>query len=128
MQFDVFTTPLAQLAVDCIAVGVFDDAQLSSEAQALDRAAGGRLSRAVGRGDYALKVGETALLVDLPGLAAPRVLLVGQGPRDRLTRKSWRRALGQAAAAVARTQARSAAFALARPPARELDDYLAARS
>ena len=51
MQFDVWTKGLPTLAVDALAVGVFEDGELSEEARAVDAAAGGRLKSAVARGD-----------------------------------------------------------------------------
>ena len=36
MQFEIWTKALAELPVDCLAVAVHDDGELSSEARALD--------------------------------------------------------------------------------------------
>jgi hypothetical protein len=38
MEFGVWTKGLATLAVDCLVVGVFEEAELGSEARALDTA------------------------------------------------------------------------------------------
>lgn len=123
MQWDVWSKGLAQLAVDCVVVGVFDEPALASEARALDAAAGGRLKSLVARGDFSGRSGETLLLTEVTGVGAGRVLLVGLGPAKGYGRKAWRRACGTAVSALARTRIRSAAFGIDRPPARELDDY-----
>ncbi len=127
MQFDVFSKPLAQLQVDCLVVGIHlgsdDHAELGDDARLLDRASDGALAKLLGHGDFPGRAGETLLLPGLPRVKASRVLLVGQGTRASLTRRSWRKALQSAVAALARTQVRSAALALTRPPSRELDDY-----
>ncbi|MGB6451384.1 MAG: leucyl aminopeptidase [Steroidobacteraceae bacterium] len=128
MQFDVWSKGLAQLAVDCVVVGVFDEPQLGSEARALDSVAGGRLKSLLTRGDFSGRSGETLLLTDVPQVGAGRVLLVGLGPAKSFNRKAWRRAYGTAISALARTRIRSAAFGIDRPPARELDDYYFGRS
>jgi leucyl aminopeptidase len=128
MQFDLWSKGLATLDVECVAVGVFDEYELASEARALDAAAGGRIKALVARGDFAGRTGETLLLTDVAGVKAGRVLLVGQGVARGFTRKAWRRACGSAITALARTRIKSAAIGLERPPARELDDYYFGRA
>ena len=123
MQFDVISKPLAQLPVDCLIVGVHEEGELGDDARHLDRATDGALGRMLAHGDFPGRPGETLLLPGLPKLKATRVLLVGQGPRSAVTRRSWRKAVSAAIAAVARTQVRSAVLALSRPGGRELDDY-----
>ena len=122
MQFDVWSRAVADLSVECIAAGVFEDGKLGSQAAALDRATGGRIHGIVGRGDFSGKTGETLLLPEA-GLAARRVVLVGLGAERSYNRKGWRRACAAALTAVGRTRIRSVALAIERPPARELDDY-----
>ena len=36
MQFEIWTKALAELPIDCVAVGVHDDGELTTEARALD--------------------------------------------------------------------------------------------
>ena len=128
MEFGVWTKGLATLAVDCLVVGVFDEAELGGEARGIDAASGGRLQRLLGAGDFAGRSGETLLLTDMTGLAATRVLLVGLGTRAQHSRRSWRRAWGSAVGALARTRIGSVALAIDRPAARELDDYYLGRA
>ena len=73
MEFGVFTKGLASLAVDCLVVGVFEEAELGGEARAVDAATGGRLKKLLARGDFSGRAGETLLVSDLPGPRAPRV-------------------------------------------------------
>jgi leucyl aminopeptidase len=122
MQFDTWTQPLAELAVDCVAVGVHEDGELTSEAKALDLRTREKLSRLLKRGDFAGKPGETWLVTDLEGLRAERVLLVGLGLKNDLTRKAWRRALTASVAAATRTRITSLAIALPRPAVKALSD------
>ena len=70
MDFGVWTKGLAALKVDCLVVGVFDEAELSAEAASVDAACGGRLKKLLERGDFPGRAGETLLLADLPGLSA----------------------------------------------------------
>jgi leucyl aminopeptidase len=128
MDFGVWSKGLASLTVDCLVVGVFEEAGLSAEAASIDAACGGRLQKLIGRGDFSGRPGETLLLADLPGLTASRVLLVGLGTKKQLQRKTWRKAWSSAAAALLRTRIASCAVAISRPPARELDDYYFGRA
>ena len=126
MQFETWTKPLAELAVDCVAVGVFDDGELAAEARALDVRGREKLARLLKRGDFTAKTGET-WLIDYEGIRAERVLLVGLGAksassRDEISRKTWRRAVTAAISAATRTRITSLALALPRPATKLLSD------
>ena len=123
MDFGVWSKGLTALTVECLIVGVFEEAELSAEAASVDAACGGRLKKLLERGDFPGRAGETLLLADLPGLSASRVLLTGLGVKKQFNRKAWRKAWATAAAALLRTRIASCAVAIARPVARELDDY-----
>jgi leucyl aminopeptidase len=130
MQFETWTKGLADLAIDCVTVGVFEDGELTPEAKALDQRCGQKLTRLLKRGDFTAKPGESWLVADLEGLAAERVLLVGLGPqiqnkdqgKDTFTRRAWRRAVVTAISAATRTRITALALALPRPSARLLSD------
>jgi leucyl aminopeptidase len=122
MQFDVWSKALPDLAVDCIAAGVFEDGKLGTETAALDKATGGRIKGVISRGDFSGRSGETLLLSEA-GLKATRVILVGLGAERSYNRKVWRRACVAALSAAARTRIRSIALGIERPAAKDLDDY-----
>jgi leucyl aminopeptidase len=122
MQFEIWTKGLAELSIDCIAVGVHEDGDLAAEAKALDLHCREKLSRLVKRGDFTAKAGETWLVTDLDGIRAERVLLVGIGGKSELTRKAWRRAVGAAITAATRTRISALALALPRPTPKLLPD------
>jgi leucyl aminopeptidase len=128
MEFGVWTKGLATLAVECLVLGVFEEAELGAEARSVDAACGGRLKRLLARGDFAGRSGETLLIADLPGISASHVLLTGLGPKKQLTRKSWRKAWAAALSALSRTRIGSCAVALDRPDAKQLDDYYLGRA
>ena len=96
MQFEIWTKALAELPVDCLAVAVHDDGELSAEARALDLRCREKLSRLLKRGDFSAKAGETWLVTDLEGLRAERVLLVGLGPKGPFRMKDSRARPGAA--------------------------------
>jgi leucyl aminopeptidase len=128
MEFGVWSKGLAALAVDCLVLGVFEEAELGGEARSVDTACGGRLQKLLQRGDFIGRPGDTLLVGDLPGIAAAHVLLTGLGTKKQFQRKSWRKAWSVAAAALVRTRIRSCAVALERPEARQLDDYYLGRA
>jgi len=128
MRFEAFSRKAAQQRSDCLVIGVFERAELGPEALAVDRAMRGRVRALLARGDFSGRAGETLLLAEPTGLKSARLLLVGLGGKPQYQRRAWRRALGQAIAALARTRVVSAALALERPAARELDDYYFGRA
>lgn len=123
MQFEAWIKGLATLNVDCIVLGVFEGGELGEEGLSIDSATGTYLKKLLTRGDFFGRVGETLLLLELPGIMASRALLTGLGSRKSFSRKSWRRSLGHAITAVSKTRITSIAVAMERPPAKELDDY-----
>jgi len=96
-----------------VVVGVFAGGRLSPAAQALDRASKRRLSTVVKRGDLAAKAGATLLLHDVPGIAAPRVLLVSLGHAEQFGDKAYRDALAGTVLALGGLGTPSAAVTLA---------------
>ena len=84
----------------CVVVGVFAGKRLSPAAQSIDTASGGRLGRLVERGDITGKAGQTALLHDLDGVTAPRVLVVGLGEADKFGASAYLKAVAEAVRAL----------------------------
>ena len=79
LEFTLNRDPAATAQTDCVVVGVFSDHSLAPSAKAIDEASGGRLTALVARGDLSGKTGKTALLHDLSGVSAVRVLVIGLG-------------------------------------------------
>src|ERR1700733_11405468 len=92
MHFDIWTTGITTLTVECLILGVFEEGELTEEARAVDAASGGRIAALLGRGDLSGKIGETLLVTDLTGTKATRALLTGLGPKKNFSRRAWRRA------------------------------------
>ncbi|WP_240095758.1 leucyl aminopeptidase [Thermomonas flagellata] len=112
LQFALNPTPAASAAVDCVVVGAYADGRLTPAGQQLDAACGGRLAALVARGDVSGKTGKTALLLDLPGIAAPRVLVVGLGEAAKFAVPQYLKAVGDAARALRSGPVRSALLTL----------------
>ena len=112
LQFTLNHAAPASASFDCIVVGAFSDKSLSPSAQALDAVSGGRIAALVERGDVGGKTGNTALLHDLPGVAAPRVLVIGLGDVAKFGVPQYLKAVGDAARALKTGATRSALFTL----------------
>jgi leucyl aminopeptidase len=93
------SAPATQKAA-CVVVAVYEQNKLSAAAQALDGACKGAITRAMKRGDASGKAGNCFMLVELPNVAAPRVLLVGLGEAGKTTVKSLRSAAAAATKAL----------------------------
>jgi leucyl aminopeptidase len=100
------------LKTGCVAVGVYSGGALSAAAQKLDRASKGRIAEVLERDDFQAKPGSTLMLYGLPGVAAPRVLLVGCGMSGRMSAKDYREAVRAAVRAAADTGIAEAALYL----------------
>ncbi|HZV38679.1 MAG TPA: leucyl aminopeptidase [Pseudoxanthomonas sp.] len=99
-------------AFDCIVVGAFADKSLTPAGQAIDAASGGRLTALLERGDISGKTGKTALMPDLSGVAAPRVLVIGLGDAAKFAVPQYLKAVGDAARTLKIGPSASALFTL----------------
>ncbi len=128
MRFEASSRAAAQLRSDCLVLGAFERGELGTSATTIDRAQRGRIRALLSRGDFSGRAGESWLITDTTGIASPRLLLVGLGPKGQYNRRAWRRALPSAITALTRTRIRSATIALERPAERELDDFYYGRA
>ena len=112
LEFALNATAPAAATVDCVVVGAFGDGSLTPAALALDAASGGRIAALVESGDVSGKTGRTALLHDLAGVAAPRVLVIGLGEAGKFGVAQYIKAVGDAARTLKGGPAKSALFTL----------------
>ncbi|WP_119717267.1 leucyl aminopeptidase [Cognatilysobacter tabacisoli] len=97
LEFDLNHAAPATTAADCVVIGAYADGTLTAAGQALDAASGGRIAALLERGDAGGKTGKTALLHDLPGVTAPRVLVVGLGDAAKFGVAQYLKAVADAA-------------------------------
>ena len=113
LEFTLNTEAPATVATDCVVVGAWADGSLTPAAQAIDTASGGRLKALLARGDLSGKTGRTAMLHDLAGVTAARVLVVGLGePGRKFGTAQYLKAVGDAARALKTGPVASALFTL----------------
>ncbi len=112
LEFSLNHEPPTALPTDCVVVGVFADGALEGAAQALDAASGGKLAALAQRGDLSGKPGKTTLLLDLPGVTAPRVLAIGLGERAKFGVSAYLKAVADAVRALQDGSVKSVALTL----------------
>jgi len=100
LEFDLNRDAPAAVITDCVVVGAYADNTLTASGSALDDASGGRIAALLERGDASGKTGKTTMLHDLPGIAAPRVLVVGLGETGKFGVPQYLKATGDAARAL----------------------------
>ncbi|CAN5701874.1 leucyl aminopeptidase [soil metagenome] len=113
LEFALNQSAPAAAQTDCIVVGAYADKSLTPAGQALDQSSEGRILALLERGDIEAKAGKTSLLHDLPGIAAPRVLVVGLGDKDKFGVAQYLKAVGDAARALKTGPSRRALLTLA---------------
>ena len=121
LDFTLNRDPSHQTDVDCVVVGVFADGSLTPAGKAIDQVAGGRLAALVERGDASGRTGRTAMAHDLPGVKAPRVLVVGLGEADKFGTAQYLKAVADAARALRTGPVSSALFTLSELTAKGRD-------
>ncbi len=106
----------------CAIIGVHDDGEIGGASRGpADAALARRLHKSR---DFNGRAGDTLLL---PGDGDSRLLLVGLGSKKSLNRRTFRRALRDASAALVRSGAADAAFFVAALEVPEVDGYYRAR-
>jgi leucyl aminopeptidase len=116
LEFQFNPSDPTSVACDCIVVGAFSDKGLSPAAQALDGPSGGRLAALLARGDLSGKAGRSVMVPDLPGIAAPRVLVVGLGESGKFGVDAYQKAISEAVRALRSGPARSIQLTLVELP------------
>ena len=106
---------------DCLVIGLFADKSLAASGQAVDRASDGRLSALIERGDLSGKASATALLHDIPGVTAPRVLVIGLGDADKFAAPQFLKVVGDAARALRTGTIKRALLTLTEVPVKDRD-------
>ena len=83
MKINHFTGDITTLDCDCIVVGHFEGSELSGAIAAINNASGGIIQNLIDRGDLGHKHARIRQLFDLPGIASPRVMVMGLGKADK---------------------------------------------
>ncbi len=85
MDFEIINSDIAAIKTECLVVGIEADGQLTSAAQAVDKASGGEIQALVADGDHTGKANHCTMLRNVANIAAKRVLVVGLGEAKKRT-------------------------------------------
>jgi len=127
MQFNALVDPKVRNDTECAVLGIYENGDLGVAARQVDSHLSGRLQTLCKNGDFAAKLGDTLLLLDIPGSATARLLLVGLGSRSGFGRKQYRKAVQAAATALSKTGASEAVVYLPFEPVGDLDIHYRCR-
>jgi leucyl aminopeptidase len=97
IQFSLTEQSPEAATAACIAVGVFEDRTLTVAAARVDEKSGGAIKRLFEAGDVNGKLASSQVLFALPGVAAPRVIVVGLGEQKKFDAARFQRACGEVA-------------------------------
>ncbi|QCI21086.1 leucyl aminopeptidase [Buchnera aphidicola (Hyperomyzus lactucae)] len=93
MNFFIKHCNLDQEKTDCIIVGIFELCKLSISADYLDKCSDGYITNLIKLGDITGKIGDTLMLYNIPKVFSPRILLVGCGKKDDISRSCFKKIL-----------------------------------
>ncbi len=112
MTLSVTTSPWHTTAADWLIVAIDNSRKFDGPLGELDEALGGTLTRLRESGDLTGKLAELLPLPDAGGIAAQRLLVVGLGKADELTRPRFEKAAMAAVRSVSSKAEVSVAFAV----------------
>ena len=112
MEYSIETLPFDKVQSECIVVGIYQDQQLTTSAAMVDGQLQGIITKVIERGDISGKSSETLLINPILDSSIERILLVGLGDKNKITRKLYRKALASAISALKTTKIKSACCAL----------------
>lgn len=112
MEIQVGTQAWQEVEGDWLVVPVSESPDLGGSVGVLDKALGGTISRLVEGGDLKGKSSELLAVHDAPGIAASRILIVGLGRPEDLTRQRLEKAMTAAARKVASRKDVACVFAV----------------
>lgn len=84
----------------CLVVPLHEGSKLSGTAALIDKRSGNAITRALKRGDANAEIGQSLMLFELNNISSERVLLVGAGKSDNLTRVQFRKLCSEIASAL----------------------------
>ncbi|MGD1995667.1 MAG: leucyl aminopeptidase [Anaerolineae bacterium] len=112
MDIETIHGAIEESDADAIVVNLFKDAQPGGATKAVDQSLDGAISDLIEGGDFSGKANEVAVLYPRGAIPAPRVIVVGLGPRDEFDIDAVRRAAARAAQEARQLNVRRAATIL----------------
>ena|SRR5436190_8108284 len=91
MQYSINSIDLIKQSSDCLIVSIFQGKKFSQSAELLDKQSQGYIQRILDNGDLIEDCGKSIVLYNVPGITAPRVLLVYCGEESNLSVADFRK-------------------------------------
>lgn len=122
MKIRVLDTSPVQVVADWLVLTVFEKALLPTPTQLVDASLGGTIAALIARGDITGKLAESTELLQVTGIAATRVCVVGLGEAATLTKSKLDRALMTVARKLSTRAVSSVAVVLPAAPLAGLNE------
>ncbi len=113
MQYSVSTDILTTHQTDCLAIAVFENAELSASARIIDKNINNIVSNLFEVGDITGNPGQTLMIHNVHGISTKRILLVGCGIKNRTTENDFNAAVIAMARIISKSGAITATSCLA---------------
>jgi len=127
MKYFATTSKASGRAVDCIIVGIYNRGKLGVGAADIDAASNGRIRSLIKSGDISGATGRVAVLTNVVGVKASRVVVVGLGKPGGLDAAGFRKAVVTATRAIAKSKTRQILNCLTLEPVANSNPYYLAR-
>jgi len=112
MDYSIESTASDKLQTECLIIGVFENGQYTQTANAINSHLNNLIDKLIEQGDVNGKNGETLLINYIPGSPIKRLLITGLGEIDKISRKTFRKALSSAIKTLRNSKLKSATSAL----------------
>ncbi len=112
MDYSIESIAPDKLQTECLIIGVFENGQYTQMANVINRRLNNLLDQLFEQGDISGKNGETTLINHLPDSPIKRLLITGLGETEKISRKSFRKALSSSIKKLRNSKLTSAVSAL----------------
>ena len=127
MKYFTTTSKASRRAVDCVIVGIDEHGKLGAGAVDVDASSNGAVQRYFKSGDVSGKLGSCAVLTDVAGVRAARVVVVGLGKSDDFGARQYRRAILAGLQSISKTKSQQVLNCLTLENVNDADAYYLAR-
>jgi len=121
MEFHVKSGQPEKQRTNCLIVPIFEARRLGITAEKIDKQCEGFLTTLARKGDLEGKLGQTLLLMHLPGLSTERLLLVGCGREGELNEQSFTEIVNKVISTLNDSGALEGIFCLSEIPVKNRD-------
>ncbi len=122
MDYSIESTATDKLQTECLIIGVFENGRYTQTADTINSRLNKLLDALFEQDDISGKNGETLLINFIPDSAIKRLLITGLGDGDKVTRKTFRKALSSVAKKLRDSKLASAHSALHEADVPQADD------